>query len=185
MRSTETRLRSDLRALAESIETVPRLPNARNQRRRPWLIGGTIALAAVAGGTGLTLAISQQAPAGTSSEPGGQPTPGVEPDWPTNDRGQTYGDPREDVLPDDFPDLIAVVATNGEAGYVEREGLESLTGANVSTPAEALEWQRLQASAPPETFIPVFLADGLTVVGEFPITRSQGFDPSTVAQSGD
>lgn len=55
-------------------------------------------------------------PAGVSPIEGGPPAPAVEPDYPTNAAGQTYGRLRDDVAPDDAPDLILVRATNGSPG---------------------------------------------------------------------
>jgi len=66
---------------------------------------------------------------------------------------------------DDYPDLLHVEATNGKTGYVDRHLLDELTGANVSSPEEAVEWQRQQdAAGPSVTYIPVYESDGTTLI---------------------
>lgn len=112
-------------------------------------------------------------PAGVSRAPGGEPGGTIAPAYPTNEAGQTYGAEDENMSFEDRPDLILVQATNGREGYVLRESLDEVTGANVSSPQEALEWQRRQDDAGWDRLaIPVFLSDGLTQIGVFEINRS-------------
>jgi hypothetical protein len=95
-------------------------------------------------------------------------------DFPTNANGQSFGTDVEAVTPDDIPDLVLVVATNGEKGYVNKAELQAATGANVSTPQEAVAWQREMDSADwTSKFIPVYELDGMTRIGVFEISRSQ------------
>lgn len=81
--------------------------------------------------------------------------------WGTNEAGQTYGVANENGT----PDLLAVIATNGEAGYVHSADLEQVH--EVSSPEEALE---RQATATPVS-LPVFETDGRTQIGEFSVGR--------------
>ncbi len=63
-------------------------------------------------------------------------------------------------------------------GNVDRDLLDELTGANVTSPEEATEWQRQQDAARPSvTYIPAYESDGTTVIGEFPINRSSTTPP--------
>ncbi|WP_062464406.1 hypothetical protein [Demequina soli] len=81
----------------------------------------------------------------------------------TNANGETYG---TDAFGAD-PDLIAAIATNGSAGYIRREDLDAATGADPSTPEEALARQEAHESG--TTTIPVYELDGVTAIGEFRI----------------
>ena len=83
----------------------------------------------------------------------------VETEWATNPSGDTYGVVKEDGSE---PDLVAVIATNGEAGYAYTE---ELRGPDFANPEEALAWQ--QAHGSEVRTIPVYLEDGVTQVGEF------------------
>jgi hypothetical protein len=112
-------------------------------------------------------------PAGVSRVPGGEPGRTGVPAYPTNEAGQTYGAEDENMSFEDRPDLILVQATNGREGYMLRESLDDVTGANASSPQEALEWQRRQDDAGwDRRVIPVLLSDGLTQIGVFEIDRS-------------
>ena len=94
---------------------------------------------------------------------------------PTNEAGQTYG---VDDGEGDRPDLILAEATNGETGYVDQKALDELTGANISTPEEAVAWEKsLESSAWTTKTLPVYLSDGKTLVGEFEIDRGEVADP--------
>lgn len=176
----DDRLRHDLPQIAEAIETTPRPPQPveTSRRTRRLVIGGLIGVATLSGGVAIAASLLQTTPAGTSAEPNGEPAEGVTPSYPTNQRGQTYGDPGNEILPDDYPDLLAVVATNGRHGFVERALLDEATGANVSSPEEAVEWQRRQDEQGGKTiYLPVYESDGNTVVGEFPVTTSRASQP--------
>lgn len=112
-------------------------------------------------------------PAGVSRAPGGKAGGTSTATYPTNEAGQTYGAEDDNLSFDDRPDLILVEATNGNQGYVLRETLDEVTGANVSSPEKALEWQRRQDEAGwDRRVIPVFLSDGLTQIGVFEIGLS-------------
>ena len=62
---------------------------------------------------------------------------------------------------DGEPDLIAVEASNGRTGYVYAE---ELSGPLPSSPEEAATW-----TPPPARSIPVYEADGTTIIGEFTV----------------
>jgi hypothetical protein len=84
-------------------------------------------------------------------------------DWETNPSGQTYGVANEYGT----PDLVAVVATNGRAGYADAR---QINGVGPSSLAEAQEFDRSKKIT---VRVPVYEADGRTQIGEFPVTRSQ------------
>ena len=85
--------------------------------------------------------------------------------WAVNDSGESYG-----VINDNGePDLIAVVATNGQSGYVHRADLEDADGTTAAkgfrSPQDALRWQEENAGA--VRLIPVYESDGTTRIGDF------------------
>lgn len=82
-----------------------------------------------------------------------------QPSFPHNARGQTYGSSAFSKAPADDPDLILVVATNGQEGYVQAG---DLNGPTPRTPEEAAAMSK----TPPRS-IPVFLSDGQTQIGIF------------------
>jgi hypothetical protein len=90
-------------------------------------------------------------------------------DWPTNANGLTYGSALFATSPQDEPDLIAALATNGKVGYVYKSDLD---GPAPSTPQEALSLQA--ASAGKTRVIPVYEVDGSTVIGEFLTEPTEG-----------
>lgn len=65
-------------------------------------------------------------------------------DWGVNARGETYGVPNDDGV----PDLSAAQATNGEIGYIRQTELMAFEG---------------------EGYLDVYESDGETVIGQFPI----------------
>lgn len=109
---------------------------------------------------------------GVATAPGGQPAPYGSADFPVNAQGDSYG-PSENVAFEDWPDLILVEASNGADGYVERDLLNEVTGANVSSPEEAVAWQK-QSDSEGWTVkeLPVYESDGRTQVGVFVVSRS-------------
>ncbi|RLV56309.1 hypothetical protein D9V41_07740 [Aeromicrobium phragmitis] len=71
---------------------------------------------------------------------------------------------------EDRPDLIQAEGTDGTEGYVSRELLDEVTGADVANPQEAIEYQEAQRRATTnEVTVPLLARDGVTVVGEFAI----------------
>ncbi len=80
-------------------------------------------------------------------------------DWATNASGETYGV----VTGQDEPDLIAVIATNGQQGYARAD---SLSAGLPTNPANAVRNQTERQSS---RTVPVYKPDGRTVIGEFRI----------------
>lgn len=81
-----------------------------------------------------------------------------------NAKGETFGSAKDangNVALE--PDLISVVATNGNLGYAKKTDLEGSSAAMPTSPAEAATY------SPRATTIPVYASDGTTVVGSFVI----------------
>ncbi|MFK0003082.1 hypothetical protein [Paenarthrobacter sp. NPDC090522] len=77
-------------------------------------------------------------------------------EWKVNAKGETYG---VEVPGRGAPDLIAVIATNGAAGYAYTNQMK---GTDPASPEEAAK------NLPkPQREIPVYLSDGTTQVGVF------------------
>lgn len=135
-----------------------------------------VAVGFVAGSAVVAEAVlnSDDHPANVSTTPEGRPNPASNPTYPVNERGQTYGDPDSSVPFDSLPDLLLVAATNGRSGYIDTAQWKELTGANVSSPEEAIEWQRQMDEATWDRIeIRVYESDGTTEIGKFPIERSR------------
>ena len=85
-----------------------------------------------------------------------------------NANGDTYG---VGGGPEGEPDLLAVVADNGQDGYVYAADLADADGTTAGesfrTPADALEWQERQKGV--RHGVPVYLEDGETKIGEYTI----------------
>ncbi|TFD52170.1 hypothetical protein E3T55_06820 [Cryobacterium frigoriphilum] len=88
-------------------------------------------------------------------------------EWAVNATGETYGVLNESGQ----PDLIAVVATNGNNGYVHSADLARVDGseqaATFTSPEQALEWQDSMAGE--AVSVPVYESDGETRIGEFTV----------------
>jgi hypothetical protein len=66
-------------------------------------------------------------------------------DFGVNDAGLTYGAATDLYNPSEWPDLIYVLATNGESGYVFAEELEKASGSNMTLEElfdRQIEWER-------------------------------------------
>lgn len=87
--------------------------------------------------------------------------------WETDGDGLTYGV----INGNGEPDLIAVIATNGNLGYVHKSELEEADGTAAArefkSPEDALRWQEENSGV--VHVIPVYEADGKTKIGEFRI----------------
>jgi hypothetical protein len=83
----------------------------------------------------------------------------TETEWATNASGDTYGVAKADGSE---PDLVAVIATNGEVGYAYTE---ELRGPDFANPEEALAWEE-QHGGEVRT-VAVYREDGVTKIGEF------------------
>ncbi len=94
------------------------------------------------------------------------------PVFPRNDAGLTYGSELDAQTPDQAPDLIAAIATNGREGYVRRADLYPQLP---TSPEEALKAQ--EAGETGARTIAVYALDGTTVVGDFEVTPGNGKGP--------
>ncbi|MGI5182524.1 hypothetical protein ACQEVZ_60535 [Dactylosporangium sp. CA-152071] len=88
-------------------------------------------------------------------------TSGPDPGYPRNASGETYGSAAEAGSPGQAPDLILVSFGQGQRGYVRKDDLDS---PEFTDPADAVEWSRQNEGRPPRV-IPVYAADGRTVIG--------------------
>jgi len=88
-------------------------------------------------------------------------------EWAVNANGETYGALNESGQ----PDLIAVVATNGNDGFVHAAELAHANGSEqaqtFTSPEQALEWQDSMVGK--AVSVPVYENDGETRIGEFTI----------------
>lgn len=84
--------------------------------------------------------------------------------WGVNRAGQTYGVSNAQGS----PTLVAVIASNGKAGYVYERDLSRPTPAN---PSQAMAGQN---SATAQADVPVYTSDGKTVIGVFVMQGGSG-----------
>jgi hypothetical protein len=85
--------------------------------------------------------------------------------WESNEAGLTYGVANSHGE----PDLIAVIASNGQTGYADHTLLTPVAAAN---PTQALEFQ----NSPLVTeHVPVYLSDGHTRIGSYDIQIHQAY----------
>ncbi len=105
-----------------------------NKRSIRWALGGTLVVLSLMATAGLHFV---------------EPAEGADP-IKTNEAGLSYGPVEGFEQRGQYPDLIAVQATNGNKGYILREDEERAAGV-VSTPEEAIAFatarkERLAAS---------------------------------------
>lgn len=112
--------------------------------------------------------------AGTATGPS-SPPPAAGPIYPKNSKGMSYGSELLANAPDQAPDLILAIATNGKEGYVQRVALYPQLPA---TPDDALRQQSQEDARQPRT-IPVYALDGTTIIGYFEIAPGSGTASST------
>ena len=128
----------------------------------------TAALALTAGS-----AIAQMpellSPSGVNAGSGTPTKPMAVPNYSKNSIGLSYGSALSAVSPENEPDLILVVATNGLEGYVYKSDLDAANGNEVaksfSSPEQAVRWQETQGLQ--DRMIAVYNIDGKTKIGEF------------------
>ena len=89
------------------------------------------------------------------------------PVFPKNENGQTYGSDLYCTSPETGPDLISAKGVHGTDGYVLSVDLYGLMP---KTPQEALAQQQKAGSV---RKIPLFAADGKTVIGTFNIVTGK------------
>jgi hypothetical protein len=135
--------------------------------KRTGFVLGLVAVAVLGLGVGTAAAVlpTLLAPAGVSAGDGIKTEPMPDPKYPVNEEGLTYGSLLDSNSPENEPDLILVVATNGKEGYAKKSDLDVAHGPVFKSPAEALAWQ--EANADVDTVVPVYEKDGKTVIGEF------------------
>lgn len=139
-------------------------------KRSAKIAAAGVVVAALVGGAA-AVAADRLSDSGVSDRPGGAPIE-VVPFFPVNAAGETYGRSDGSVRPEDEPDLILAQATNGKIGYVRKADLDGATGAEVSNPSEAIEWERTKPRTAVE--IPVFESDGVTQIGWFEVVPTFG-----------
>jgi hypothetical protein len=133
---------------------------------RPLTVIGIVVCAALGLGAGSAAAAGLTSLVVTDSR--GERAERPAPSYEHNARGQSFGSAAEARTPDEEPDLILVVATNGREGYAYRTDLEAAHGpVNPTSPEDALRWQRENAGV--VRTVPVYESDGLTRVGAFTI----------------
>lgn len=113
---------------------------------------------AVAVGCGVSYAVEN------AGEGYDEAKPAIE--YETNGMGLTYGTCASAPAYDDMPDLVLVVATNGQEGYVYREALEEAEGGFVEQPEELLARTQEQDEVFVEAFTESLQADGHDVSQE-------------------
>ena len=99
----------------------------------------------------------------------------VKPNYPKNKNGQTYGS-TGNVMVEDYPDLVGVIATNGKEGYVYKE--DFVDEYVPQSPEEAVEYMEVLKELNDQGIyfqvVPVYGSDGETVIGEFEISIDVG-----------
>ncbi|WP_073077589.1 hypothetical protein [Sporobacter termitidis] len=99
-------------------------------------------------------------------------SPSIPKYYQVNSNGQTYGS----ALTADFvgkePDLVAVVCADGTKGYAYAKDLK---GPDFKSPEEALAYEKNN----PSVTVPVYEADGKTVVGQFVLAYGGGITLTT------
>ncbi|MFF1832319.1 hypothetical protein [Paenarthrobacter sp. NPDC058040] len=125
-----------------------------------------VGLCAVLGlGAGASVAAAAGGPVPASVASQAKHAPG----YPKNASGNTYGFASDSASPEGEPDLIAALTTEGRAGYVSKAELDVANGTSASlefkTPEDAVRWMETEGRA--DRVIPVYEADGRTVIGEF------------------
>lgn len=127
----------------------------------------TFAAPLLAGALGLGLGFSALSAVGdsTANPPKSAQPVLTSPAFPVNKQGQTYGSVPETWQGDmgQLPDLVEVIASNGEIGYMPKEiAFPSPAG----SPEEASKLSQRSARVSPTT---VYASDGRTIIGEFVI----------------
>lgn len=90
--------------------------------------------------------------------------------YPKNQNGETYGSVLDAPLVGVEPDLIAAVGVDGTEGYVRSTELNG--GPQPKSPEEAVAYMKALESAPYSVCrIPLYAADGKTVIGSFQVRR--------------
>ncbi|MDZ4179657.1 MAG: hypothetical protein U1E29_10555 [Coriobacteriia bacterium] len=136
------------------MKRAPDSPRCAERKLGSWAVAVGVVAGIVMGGITVAGAFDMPAaPAGPAKT-----------EWPVNAKGLTYGSSMYALSPEDEPDLIEVLATNGKVGYALRTDLEGPTPA---TPEQAAVQQSTRDAAP--RVVPVYDLDGVTEIGVFVI----------------
>ncbi|MBP1991208.1 hypothetical protein [Paenibacillus eucommiae] len=90
--------------------------------------------------------------------------------FPKNANGQTYGSDSDVRNSEEGPDLIEAYGVAGNIGYVLKKDLE---GDRPKSPEEAVAMEKKKVPGS-ISYIPLYEADGKTVIGKFKIQNSGG-----------
>ncbi|MBN9200014.1 hypothetical protein [Microbacterium aurantiacum] len=135
-------------------------------------VGALVLALGVAGGAAVATVPTLLAPQGLSAGEEIATTPMPAPKYSMNAQGESYGTVVDARSPDEEPDLIQAEARNGQVGYVRKSELDAANGSSAmktfKSPEEALAWQRENEGK--DVVIPVYLNDGVTIIGDFIVT---------------
>jgi hypothetical protein len=120
-----------------------------------------VSVAAAAAGVAIGAFVMSSANADSQAT---SPPQKAAPHYAKNANGLTYGSNMDANSPDNLPDLIKAVATNGKEGYVKRTDYDD---PHFTNPADAVKWTMDQKGK--TRTIPVYDVDGVTKIGEFVI----------------
>ena len=94
--------------------------------------------------------------------------PTVEPIFPVNQNGETYGPLGDINTPGKEPDLVLAKGEDGTEGYLK---LKDMWGEQPNNPEEAVAYMKRleEEKARGHKFIPLYASDGKTVIGKFKV----------------
>ena len=131
---------------------------------------GFATTAVIAGQAFVPVAANSAAEINNNSVKMEEPPLTIAPEYPVNKSGKTYGE-IANVLPEDYPDLIGVIATNGKEGYAYKE--DFCDEYIAKSPEDAVRYMEKLKELNDRGYyfqaIPVYDIDGETVIGEFEI----------------
>lgn len=108
-------------------------------------------------------------PTGVTASSGTPTKEMAAPSYSLNSIGLSYGSALSATSPENEPDLILVVATNGLEGYVYKSDLDAANGTEAAksftSPEQAVRWQETQGLQ--DRMIAVYNVDGKTKIGDF------------------
>ncbi len=86
-----------------------------------------------------------------------------------NGRGETYGSALKSHSPSQMPDLIEVRASNGLTGYVRKSDLLGPPPTLQQVESYPRDAQGNFVAPTASAAIPVYLSDGVTIIGQFAV----------------
>ncbi|NQX34477.1 hypothetical protein [Herbiconiux sp. VKM Ac-2851] len=93
----------------------------------------------------------------------------VQTEWGTNQAGETYGAQKQNKM----AELAAATATNGQSGYVRISEVNAATIDPTKSSLEDVQKHLASGDGRPDRYVPVYEADGKTVIGQYLIA---GYD---------